>query len=199
METWLDLATGQLHQRSARRDAAPAEPDAGDAEEEPPVAEQEDGEKVPPPGPLRSAVEEVLAEVGWAVRWTPAGAFVPRVSGKVALYDVLIGIDDEFDLLSVRLVLPVRVPAERRSEVAVLLNRLNYERMLIGSFEMDVSDGEVRWRAGMDVEGAVTAGTIIRNTLGAAFTFVDTHFAALVAVAFAGKTADEVMAGLAEE
>lgn len=44
------------------------------------------------------------------------------------------------------------VPEARRSEVAALLNTLNADR-LVGAWELDVEDGQLRYRVGFPVEG----------------------------------------------
>jgi hypothetical protein len=57
---------------------------------------------------------------------------------------------------------PVNVPAEHRSAVAELLARLNWP-LLIGSWEMDWSDGEVRYRTSVPVRTAPLTAELARD------------------------------------
>lgn len=59
-------------------------------------------------------------------------------------------------------VLEKRVPEERRSAMAEFVARANYG-MIIGNFELDFSDGEVRYKTSIDVEsGELTTGMVKR-------------------------------------
>ena len=52
-------------------------------------------------------------------------------------------------------VIPVTAPEGRRIAVAELLTRANYG-MLIGNFELDLDDDEIRYKTSIDMEGVVT-------------------------------------------
>lgn len=53
-------------------------------------------------------------------------------------------------------VLPVRVPANKQLDVLDYLNRINWE-IAVGNFEMEPSDGEVRFRTSIDcADGEMT-------------------------------------------
>ena len=51
-------------------------------------------------------------------------------------------------------VIPVTAPEGRRAAVSELLTRVNYG-MLIGNFELDMDDGEIRYKTSIDMEGLV--------------------------------------------
>ena len=50
-------------------------------------------------------------------------------------------------------VLPEKIPAERRAAVNELLARINYG-LILGNFEIDLTDGEVRFKVAADFGGA---------------------------------------------
>jgi hypothetical protein len=50
-------------------------------------------------------------------------------------------------------VVPFNVPQERRMAVAEFVTRANYG-LSIGNFELDLDDGEVRFKTSLDVKGA---------------------------------------------
>lgn len=57
---------------------------------------------------------------------------------------------------------PSVVPEEFRPKAAELLTRANY-KLTLGSFGMDFSDGEFRFRTGLDVEDGDLSITMVRN------------------------------------
>lgn len=59
----------------------------------------------------------------------------------------------ELGVAALYAVFPGPVPTPRREAVAVLLTRINHG-LVIGTFELDLDDGEVRFRTQMPVSGA---------------------------------------------
>lgn len=58
---------------------------------------------------------------------------------------------EESKLLAVYGVLPFLIPESHQSAAMLLITQLNYD-MLIGNIEMDVNDGEIRYKSAIDVE-----------------------------------------------
>lgn len=56
----------------------------------------------------------------------------------------------------------VQAPEEKRSTMAEFLTRANYG-LLIGNFEMDFSDGEIRYKTSVDFEGERASSALIQN------------------------------------
>ncbi len=52
---------------------------------------------------------------------------------------------------------PQNIPRERRQAVERLISMLNYE-LLIGNFEIDADDGDLRFRTSVDLSGILDAG-----------------------------------------
>ncbi len=52
---------------------------------------------------------------------------------------------------------PQNIPEERRQAVERLISMLNYE-LLIGNFEIDASDGDLRFRTSVDLSGLLGGG-----------------------------------------
>jgi len=78
-----------------------------------------------------------------------------------------------------------RIPAKRRSSVCEFLTRLNWD-LPFGSFQMDLSDGEVIYQSAIDVEDGVLSTTMVGNMVSDAIRAVDKNFPGLMAVTFAG-------------
>lgn len=75
------------------------------------------------------------------------------------------------------------MPADRREAAAEFITRANYG-MVLGNFEMDLSDGEVRYKTYFDAQGfELTRKTIETHVFANLATF-DRYNAGLMAVAF---------------
>ncbi len=82
-------------------------------------------------------------------------------------------------------VFPVRTPADRMSEIAEFLTRANYG-MIIGNFELDYSDGEIRYKTSLDVEDAELSDALVRHMIYANVLTMDKYFPGLMRVLYAG-------------
>lgn len=89
-------------------------------------------------------------------------------------------------------VAPVKVPEEVRMAVAEYLTRANYG-LRIGNFELDYSDGEVRYKSSIDFEGQVLTADLIRNAIYPAVHTMDRYLPGLLRVSFGGATPHEAI------
>jgi hypothetical protein len=74
-----------------------------------------------------------------------------------------------------------RAPEGQRNAVAELLTRLNYP-LVVGDFEMDFADGEVRFRSSIDFEGDSPSTALIRNVVAPNLRTMDAYLPAIKAV-----------------
>ena len=74
---------------------------------------------------------------------------------------------EERDQAVVYAVVEAHVPEERRAEVALLLHRIN-AGLYLGNFELDLDDGEIRFKASIDFGGTPPTPELIRPLLAAA-------------------------------
>jgi hypothetical protein len=84
---------------------------------------------------------------------------------------------------------PVKAPKETRPAVAEFITRANYG-MRIGNFEMDYSDGEVRYKSSLDFEGATLSPEWIKHAIYPAVQTMDRYLAGLMSVIY-GQTPPE--------
>jgi hypothetical protein len=82
-------------------------------------------------------------------------------------------------------VFPVRAPDDRLNEVAEFITRANYG-MIIGNFELDYADGEVRYKTSVDVEDVDLVEPLIRHLMYANVLTMDKYFPGLMRVLYAG-------------
>lgn len=81
---------------------------------------------------------------------------------------------------------PMKVPEAARLAAAEYLTRANYG-LRLGNFEMDFSDGEVRYKSSLDFEGATLTPELIKHAIYPAVQTMDRYLPGLTAVAYGGK------------
>jgi hypothetical protein len=89
-------------------------------------------------------------------------------------------------------IFPAKVPPDRIQEVGEFILRANYG-MMIGNFEIDLADGEVRYKTSVDLEGVDAQEPILRNLVYANVLTMDKYFPGLMRVIYAGITAEEAV------
>lgn len=87
------------------------------------------------------------------------------------------------------------VPDHRRPAVSELFIRINFT-LLVGSFDLDLSDGEARFRTSLDIEGGELTDGLLRQIVYANVTTMDEYLPAIQSVSGAEITPSEALAQL---
>jgi hypothetical protein len=87
---------------------------------------------------------------------------------------------------------PVKAPNEVKAQVAEYITRANYG-LRIGNFEMDYSDGEIRYKSSLDFEGETLTPQLIKNIMYPAVHTVDFYLPGLLGVMYGNKTPTEAI------
>ncbi len=95
------------------------------------------------------------------------------------------------DHLSVFSVAPMAVPPDRRPAVSELVLRVNFG-LRVGSFDLDLDDGELRFRTSQDFEGVAVEPALVRACLLYNLAAMDHHFEAVHAV-ISGRAPSEAL------
>ncbi len=80
-----------------------------------------------------------------------------------------------------------RVPENKRQAVAEYLTRANYG-LMIGNFEMDFSDGEVRYKTSIDVEGGQLTPPMIKTMVYVNVLMMDKYLPGIMSVIYGGAS-----------
>ncbi len=103
--------------------------------------------------PITTAVVLFLVDDDWPFTVEAGGlAIRTRFQGEHGAWAVVTRIHPERQQLAVYSLWEERVSEPFRAQVAEFLHRANYG-LVVGNFEIDLSDGEVRFKVGLDVEG----------------------------------------------
>ena len=133
---------------------------------------------------LLSAVELWLKSEDWKFAQVDGeNTFRMDVQGKSGVWTCFARTDEEREILLFHSILPNRVPPERRAAAAAFITLANFG-MLIGNFEMDMDDGEVRFKTSLCVaDGALTPG-MIRKVVSYNLSTLDRYLAGLNQVVY---------------
>ncbi|RLC76114.1 MAG: hypothetical protein DRI81_10635 [Chloroflexi bacterium] len=80
-------------------------------------------------------------------------------------------------------VCPVKAPEEKRPAMAEFLTRVNYG-LVIGNFEMNFSDGEIRSKTSADFEGDRASVAVIKNLVYANVLTMDLYLPGIMSVLY---------------
>ncbi len=87
-----------------------------------------------------------------------------RVRHKQLNCGYLFRVQEHNKLLAVYGILPFLIPESHQSAAMLLITQLNYD-MLVGNLEMDINDGEIRYKNAIDVEAVGINDDIIEHLL----------------------------------
>ena len=86
----------------------------------------------------------------------------------------VIRIFDDREIVQILSPLPCMMPEDKRIDAAVAVSVANYG-LIIGSFDFDMNDGEIRFRVSMDFEGLEMNDTAVKNLLSPVFVITDQY------------------------
>ncbi|MCD4786092.1 MAG: YbjN domain-containing protein [Candidatus Eremiobacteraeota bacterium] len=110
------------------------------------------------------------------------------LSGNTGSWMGLANVNQENNQLIFYSVIPSRVPKESRAPVMEFITRANYN-LLIGNFEMDMEDGEVRFKTSIDVSGDNLSIALVKNMIYFNFIAIDRHLESLMKVMYGNMSA----------
>ena len=96
---------------------------------------------------------------------------------------------DQFIFYSIA---PASVPEEKRVAMAEFITRANYG-MRIGNFEMDFSDGELRYKSSIDVEGDRLSSPLVKHMVYPNVLMMDKYLPGIMAIIYAGKSPQQAV------
>ncbi len=125
-----------------------------------------------------------LDEDDWHYRVLQDNAIIKfGVQGEHADFQCFADVKAERNICLLYVVAPNRVPQSRRQAVAEFVARANYG-LILGCFELDMEDGEVRYRYGVDVEDSELSPAMAKNMIYSAISTMDRYYQGLMAVAY---------------
>ena len=109
-----------------------------------------------------------------------------------ALQKCTFGFDRTGDVLQIRIQYPVLAKEKFRPHAMEFITRANYG-LVIGNFEMDLKDGEIRYHTSHLMKEGQLDDDTIQRLFSTAMGTADRYFPALMRVLFAGETPEDAV------
>ena len=90
-------------------------------------------------------------------------------------------------------VCPVKVPEDRLLAVAQFLTRANYG-IVIGNFELDLDDGEIRYKTSIDVKDDRLSSALCKQLVYTNLVMMDRYLPGIMAVIYGGLSPEGAIA-----
>ena len=107
-----------------------------------------------------------------------------RFSGETANWTCYAQVREEQERFMFYSTLEIKAPEEKRLAVAEFLTRANYG-LLIGNFELDFSDGEIRFKTSVDMEDSTFTPKFIQNMVYMNVLMMEKYLTGLMSVIYA--------------
>jgi hypothetical protein len=125
--------------------------------------------------PFLDTAKMALSQRGWPYEQVDEQTLRLEVRGERGQWIAIVRTDDAVGLCVIYSVFPERVPELIRRQVAAALLFLNYE-LSTGSFDMDETDGELRFRTGVDVESGWLTPNLFDRLITSNISGMDYYF-----------------------
>lgn len=93
---------------------------------------------------------------------------------------------------------PVKASDDKRGAVAEFIARANYG-LRIGNFEMDFTDGEIRYKSSLDFEGQELTPGLIKNAIYPAVNTCDRYLPGLMQIIYAEIDPEQAIAEIEDD
>jgi hypothetical protein len=135
-------------------------------------------------GKILEALRQFFTEDKWPfIELEKETVFKTGYSGKNANWSCYAQAREEQQMFIFYSVCPINIPQEKRDAVAEYLSRANYG-LMIGNFEIDFNDGEVRYKTSLDVEDSVLTQALIHNLVYANVFMMDRYTPGIMEVVY---------------
>lgn len=107
--------------------------------------------------------------------------------------DTFIDIRPNEDQVIIQTALPNNIPANHRDRMANFLTRANHG-LIIGNFEMDYSDGEVKYKVTFIYDSTIEkSGMVFLRNLFTSFTMMDKYLPGIMSVIYANVSPENAI------
>ena len=137
-------------------------------------------------GRILTAIEDFLVEDDWPYNLVEGRtAYKTGFEGKNGQFTCYAQEREEQEQFVFYSIYPVRAPESMLNMVAEFTTRANYG-MIVGNFELDYTDGEIRYKTSIDLEGVRSVKALVRHAIYANVLTMDKYFPGLMRVLYAG-------------
>jgi hypothetical protein len=138
-------------------------------------------------GRIFNAVVDYLTEDDWKYTLLDGeNTLMLSFRGKSGSWQCFGRADEVKECFSFYSILPPHASEDRRAAVAEFIMRANYG-LIIGNFEMDYRDGQIRYKTSIDIEGGEITPKMIENLVYANLMTMDDYFPGFMEIMYGDK------------
>ena len=145
--------------------------------------------------PIVAVLKTFFEEEEWETTFTedtpPPRFYVPFQGEHSAWTCVALALEDRGQMIFYSIA-PSACPEDKRAVMMEFLHRANYG-LHMGNFEFDGTDGEIRFKTSIDVEGAALNSTLCRNVIYMNCFMMERYLPGLLGLIYGDMTAVEAM------
>ncbi len=146
-----------------------------------------------PNRPLFDVMLEFFDQDGWVFKEIEHRRVAALgIEGKNGRFDCYVIAREEDKQLSVYSVFPVKVPEAKRYSISTFITLINYG-IIIGNFEMNFYDGEIRYKTSIDVEGDNLTPTLMKHLVYSNVTTMDKYLPGIMSVIYGNVSPEEAI------
>lgn len=145
-------------------------------------------------GQIFNAMVEFFEEDDWNFNWMDGLPVLSMAfSGKNGKWMCYAQAREEQEQFVFYSVCPVNVPPSRIEAATEFITRANYG-MIIGNFELDYADGEIRYKTSIDVEGDSLTAPLVKQMVYANVLIMDRYLPGILSVVYGdADPAEEIL------
>ncbi len=145
-------------------------------------------------GRILDAVRQFFDEDGWHYTQVEDKPWLRvSVKGKNGDYSCVAQAREEPEEVLFYTYFPIHVPEEKRRDVAEFIARANYG-LILGNFELDMRDGEVRYKTSLDVEGVPLTSHLVKDLVYGNLLTMDRYLPGLMTLLYGAATPEQAVA-----
>lgn len=142
---------------------------------------------------------EILSQNGWEFDFDNKNGIIKlEIRGINTDFDVFLFVDEEQESLLCNTHIDQKIPLSKRLEVCDFMSRVNYE-LINGNFEMDMENGEIRYRTFLDLADAHPSQDQVLNIVWNGVLGFDTYYPGLMKLVYGDYSAEEAAASCSED
>lgn len=144
-------------------------------------------------GQIFNAMVAFFEEDDWVFNWIEGKPILSvPFTGKSARWMCYAQAREQQQQFVFYSVCPINAPSARRAEAVEFITRANYG-MIIGNFELDYNDGEIRYKTSIDVENAALTSPLVKQLVYSNVAMMDRYLPGIMSVIYGGTDPAEAV------
>ena len=146
----------------------------------------------PSENPIGKAIEDLFTREGWNINKRDDLSYSFGFRGQNDRYSFYAMIGEKNNILCIYAVMPHEVPDDKLQVAAEFCHRANYG-LIIGCFELDFRDGEVRYKVSMNFTGYDPDPDHVNGMIDYGLLMADRYAPGLAAIVTSNQSAEDAI------